>query len=147
MNSNTLLGTNGNNYSGTWPKATGTNYLTIAGLWLGGLVGGGARVLKAGESGAGDWHQTAGSSFALAPGISDQDISVTYDDSLATSTTPLGIRVFQKSYVWASASRSDFVILTYRVVNRGMSGKTDSVFVGLWADGDVQPSPATNASG
>ena len=28
-----------------------------------------------------------------------------------------------------------------------MSGKIDSVFVGLWADGDVQPSPATNASG
>ena len=147
VNSNSLLGSNGNNYSGTWPKANGTNYLNIAGLWVGGLAGGGARVLKAGESGTGDWHQTAGSSFALTPGTSDQDISVTYDDSLATSTTALGIRVFQKSYVWASASRSDFVILTYRVVNRGMSGKIDSVFVGLWADGDVKPSPATNASG
>ncbi len=146
INDNSFLGTSGGPASATWPKVGGQNYLFTGGLMIGGTVGGSSRVMKAHFSQA-DWTRTSGTPFTSASGISDQDITVTYDDSLATTTAPIGLRVLQKSYQWTASSRGDFVILSYRVQNRNLATSIDSIFVGLFLDPDVGTNPGFNAVG
>ncbi len=144
---NSTLGTFGIGDSSLfWPAANGSDYLSLGGLWIGGKVGRDVRVMNADYYGPPDWFQTAGSKISSVPGISSQDISFTYDDSLAGST-PLGLRVLQKSYEWASSGANDFIILTYNIQNRGINASINNILAGLWLDADVPPDPTKNVTG
>ena len=145
LRQNSVLGTSGGDNSAKWPKIGGLNYLYTGGLWVGGKVGSEARVMEAHYS-TFDWRRTVGTPFAAASDASMQTIAVTYDDSSALSS-PLGLRVLQKSYQWTAPSSDDGVVITYRLENRGVNSQIDSIFVGLWTDPDVPPSAGTNMGG
>ncbi|MBN2202459.1 T9SS type A sorting domain-containing protein [bacterium] len=86
---------------------------------------------------SGDWSRVQGTPFTLGPGVSDQDVTVTYADTSEWNENPIGLAVRQKSLQWSRPSRDDFVIFNYRVRNTGESGDLDSVFAAVWLDPDV----------
>jgi hypothetical protein len=120
--------------SAQWPKSGSYAYLYDGGLWIGCTVGE-QNLVMAQQYGQSDWHRTGGTPFTLAPGISDQDCEVTYDDQF-TIRMPIGLRVRQQSYQWSAAGRDDFIVFRYTVKN--LSGSAlSNIFVGSWLDFDV----------
>ena len=146
---NMILTFSANSELGTayWPKSGGDGYLFDGGLWVGCNVGGQDVVVKQFYGLAKGWSRTYGSSFSLAPGISDQDGNVTYDD--VTAYTAIGLQVHQRSYQWAHSTWGDFVIFTYTVTNNGSNGTLNKVYAGLWTDPDIggRTDPTFNAAG
>jgi hypothetical protein len=73
----------------------------------------------------------------LAPGVSNQDGSVTYGDTATIFSSPIGFQVHQQSYQWSAPTRDDFIVFKYTVRNIGTSGNLTNVFVSPWLDADV----------
>ncbi len=121
--------------SAYWPKTNGYSYLCDGGLWIGCNVSGENRVMQR-EYNRNDWYRTIGTPYTLAPGVSDQDGDVTYDDQHAIST-PIGLQVHQQSYQWSASSRDDFIIFKYTIMNQGTNGTLNDIFVSSWLDADV----------
>ena len=121
--------------SARWPRANGQDYLYLGGLWVGTNVGGENRMMNRDYSEF-DWNRTPGTPYTLAPGVSDQDGSVTYDDQSAMSP-PIGLRVHQQSYQWSAQTRDDFIVFKYTIRNLGTNGNLSNVFVSPWLDPDV----------
>lgn len=74
--------------------------------------------------------------------VSEQDVYVSYTDTFTAPTVPghipLGLKVWQRSYAWASRVKEPLIILEYNIINVG--GRTlDSVYLGFFADTDVGP--------
>ncbi|MDM7925599.1 MAG: T9SS type A sorting domain-containing protein [bacterium] len=122
--------------SAFWPVTDGRGYLYYGGFWLGADVGGEKRVSSV-DWNSGDWVRVQGTPFTLGPGVSDQDVTMTYADTSEWNENPIGLAVRQKSFQWADPSRDDFVIFNYSVRNTGDSGDLDSLFAGVWLDPDV----------
>lgn len=74
--------------------------------------------------------------------ISESDILVSYTDyynhSIVQNHTPLGLKVWQRSYAWGNSLQSPIIFLDYLIINEGQK-KLDSVCLGYFADGDVGP--------
>jgi len=121
--------------SAYWPQENGQDYLFLGSLWIGSEVAGEYRVMNY-DYYEEDWSQTAGTPLTLAPGISDQDGNVTYDDQYPWSP-PIGIQVHQQSYQWSDTTRYDFIIFKYIVKNTGLSGNLNNLFIAPWLDPDV----------
>lgn len=130
--------------SAYWPVPDGHDYLYLGGLWVGAEVSGEQRVMNVHYSNLGgiDWTPTAGTPITVAPGVSDQDISLRYDDQLAQSA-PLGLQVHQESYQWSGSTRDDFIIFRYTIKNTGLNGDLNNVYAAVWLDPDI--SSQTNA--
>ena len=133
--------------SAHWPRENGQDYLYLGGLWIGAEISGEYRVMNR-DYYEYDWSRTAGMPYSLAPGISDQDGNITFDDQYPWST-PIGLQVHQQSYQWSNPSRDDFIIFKYTVLNTGYSGNLNNLFATLWLDPDVtsQTSPSDDLGG
>lgn len=118
-----------------WPRENGQDYLYDGGLWIGAEVSGENRVMNHHYS-DNDWNQTFGSSTITGPGLSNQDISVIYDDQFAQSSS-IGLQVHQQSYQWSDSTRDDFIIYKYTIHNTGLNGNLTDVFTAVWLDPDV----------
>ncbi len=79
--------------------------------------------------------------------VSESDVYVSYTDAFPTPIivghTPLGIKIWQKSYAWGTAVKDPIIALEYNFVNAGR-WNFDSVYLGFFADADVGP---TNVGG
>lgn len=130
--------------SAYWPASGGHDYLYMGGLWVGAEVSGEQRVMNVHYSNLGgiDWIHTAGTPITVAPGVSDQDISLRYDDQLA-QPAPLGLQVRQESYQWSGSTRDDFITFRYTIKNTGLNGDLNNVYAAVWLDPDI--SSQTNA--
>ncbi len=121
---------------GFWPQKGGQGYLYLGGFWAGADIGGEKRVSSV-DWNSGDWRRVEGTPFTLGPGVSDQDVTITYADSSDWNENPIGLAVRQTSLQWSGPSRDDFVIFNYSVRNTAESGDLDSLFAGMWLDPDV----------
>jgi hypothetical protein len=121
--------------SAYWPREGGDGYLALGGLWVGTTFGGVKRVVNLDWEQT-DWYRTEGTRVTLAPGVSDQDGSATYDDQRSWSD-PVGLGVHQQTFQWSAPTRDDFILLRYTVRNSGHLGDLDSVFVASWTDPDA----------
>ncbi len=67
--------------------------------------------------------------------ISDQDSKAIFND--AGHPSPKGLWVEQYGYAWSSPEYEDFVILRYKIFNKG-SNTIDGLYAGIIADFDMQ---------
>jgi hypothetical protein len=74
--------------------------------------------------------------------ISESDVYVSYTDTYRTPVIqnhiPLGIKIWQRSYTWATRVKEPIIIVEYNVINVGRRN-LDSVYLGFYADADVGP--------
>lgn len=124
--------------SAYWPRENGREYLAMGSLYVG-AIGGGQRRVSSSDYYEGDWSRTPGTTYTLAPGVSDQDGSVTYDD--LSTFSPIGVRVHQQSYQWSAPTRDDFIVFQYTIKNLGRNGNLSNVFVSPWLDPAVTVPP------
>lgn len=131
--------------SAYWPASGGHDYLYLGGLWVGAEVFGEQRVMNLHYPNLGgiDWAHTAGTPTTVVPGVSDQDISLRYDDQLAQSA-PIGLQVHQESYQWSGATRDDFIIFRYTIKNTGLNGDLNNVYAAVWLDPDISSQTLAN---
>jgi len=131
--------------SAYWPVPGGQDYLYLGGLWVGAEVSGEQRVMNIIHNER-DWTHTTGTAITVAPGISDQDISLHYDDQFAKSA-PIGLQVHQESYQWSGSSLDDFIIFRYTIKNTGLNGDLNNVHIAAWLDPDIANGDAGNDMG
>ncbi|MGA7304374.1 MAG: choice-of-anchor X domain-containing protein, partial [Rhodothermales bacterium] len=125
--------------SGRFPKDGGFNYLAYAGLWVGINQAPGKRVshlfydnLYGPQYAAarfGDWQVTQYPT--AAPGESEMDVVMHYDDSGAPH--PMGVAVKQTTYQWSYASD---IIFDYEITNES-SADLKNLYVGIAVDPDM----------
>jgi subtilisin family serine protease len=65
----------------------------------------------------------------------DIEAVATFNDSLASSI--IGVHVEMKAYANKRPGQQDFVVVEYKVTNRNASTTFDSLFVGIFADWDI----------
>jgi len=79
--------------------------------------------------------------------VSESDVYIAYVDTfhspIVLGHIPLGIKVWQRSYAWASRVKEPIVIMEYNIINVGRR-RLDSVYLASYADMDVGPA---NVSG
>jgi hypothetical protein len=119
-----------------WPKENGLPYLYSGGFWAGAKVGA-EKLVSNVDWGTWDWERVAGTPFTVGPGLSDQDVNVTYADTSEWAASSIGLAVHQTSLQWSDPAKDDFIIFNYSMRNSGDSGDLDSLFAGMWLDPDV----------
>ncbi len=119
--------------SAHWPKENGNDYLAYGGLWIGAEISGTKRVMNL-DFYENDWQKVENTYINIAPGISDQDADLYYEDFLAAER--IGLEVHQKSYQWSNPTRDDFIIIEYSVKNKSAI-KLDNILAALWLDPDI----------
>ena len=127
-----------NNVSGRsayWEASGGNDCLYLGGLWVGAEFSGEQRVMNM-HYNEREWTHMSGTPITSEPGISDQDISIHYDDQFAQSA-PIGLEVHQQSYQWSGSTRDDFIVFRYTIKNTGLNGDLDNVYVAAWLDPDI----------
>ncbi|MDM7925602.1 MAG: exo-alpha-sialidase [bacterium] len=122
--------------SAFWPASGGEGYLGFGGLWIGGHDGYDSWVLQT-DWYENDWRRVPGTPFTSGPGVSDQDICVTYSDTLEEMAGDIMIRVRQKSHQWSTDSRDDFIIINYSIRNMSPHSDLRNIMAALWLDPDV----------
>jgi hypothetical protein len=122
-----------------WPGPDGLEHLFIGNLWVGAEIAGEKRVMD-NHYGPFDWTPTDGSRVTVDADVSDQDISVEYDDHLAIGGGPhssaIGLHVRQESFQWARTNKRDFIVFSYTIKNTGQE-RLNEVFAALWLDPDI----------
>ena len=118
----------------------GKNYLFEGGL----LIGRGIKQVS--DCVRGSDGQTQDNDFAPPKGevlhftepgdVADEQSSIVLVDSLASQ--PLGLQIIQESFSYNHPDYDDFLILRYTLINPGQV-TIDSVYVGLFADWDINP--------
>jgi len=149
--------------SGEYPAGSGIEHVYRAGLWIGAKSSIGTHVTTgAVDATSVTPGSTEGFEFAPSPApgdtiiekssllispyystdaVSEQDFYATYydyqyftGDTLPPNHHPLGLRVKQRSYVWSYSYIDDVVIISYTIINDGIVGDLDSVYIGLYAE-------------
>jgi hypothetical protein len=129
-------------------------HMSYGGLWVGGIVDGEKRVSTAIVDGVFDYGSEGfeytdngdsvreRSSIPTSPvyspyAVSHQDFMTTFhDQSGVVNHKPLNIQVDLTSYAWNYSFTEAFVILNYRISNRG-SSTIKNTYVGIWADASI----------
>jgi hypothetical protein len=90
-----------------------------------------------------DWAAYWGPGFPYRP-ISDQDMHVTYTDSLVPvqGHIPMRLRVIQSSYAWDDPYADAIIIFEYRILNIGRQ-RIDSAYFAYFFDPEVGPLTST----
>lgn len=132
--------------SAQWPGGSGNNYLYDAGLWIGGTIGGEAAVTTYFYNPDIEYLPSDGFPGELgltvngAKAISQEDSYMVYDD-IADHTESehksLGFRILQRGLTWSLPEYNDFIVLEYEIVNTGLRGDLEDVFIAYWFDIDV----------
>ncbi len=151
-----------------FPARGGYDYLFQGALWVGAIVGDDTLV-SVGHDGwaleleffpgfdAADTitaysNNPAADNYDPVYGLADQSFLAVYTDTLtsaddnavsANHRKPLNIRVQQMSHALSFSYAEDFVIFDYEISNIGLKTLRD-VFIGLYLDGDVGPTPQTD---
>ncbi len=122
-----------------FPKESDFNFMAYAGLWVGINKAPGKRVSHLfydnyyGPDGAsttyGDWQVTEYPTEA--PGESEMDVVMHYDDSGAQN--PIGLSVKQTTYQWSDAN---YIIYDYEITNESGGDLTD-LYAAMAADPDM----------
>jgi hypothetical protein len=138
--------------SAQWPAGSGNNYLYDAGLWIGTKIGGEAAVSTYFYSPDQEWLPTVGFSGEIGSQVggasakSIEDSYMVFDDIAdrpESSHIPIGLKVFQRGLTWSLPDYDDFVVFEYKIVNTGLNGNLEDVFVSFWYDIDVSSSDDT----
>ncbi|MBD3402980.1 hypothetical protein GF420_08790 [candidate division GN15 bacterium] len=148
-----------------YPIGSGTNYLYIGGLWIGGVRDGDtlvstavdrfnfAREFNPEPSPFGDITRRTRIFDPTEPEpddiVSEQDFVARYSDTLTFGNPypsfdevdgrphePLGVEVTQRSYMWSFGYADDFIIMEFEVRNVGDDVLKD-VFFGFYMDHDI----------
>ncbi|MCA9734612.1 MAG: exo-alpha-sialidase [Deferribacteres bacterium] len=120
---------------GHWPRINGHDYLWYGGLWVGSDIDGEKRVMMTGSQYDSDWQPAVGSQITEGTVVSDQDISMYYDDlhtPRMNEHQPIGLKVHQESFQWADSTNDDFLIFRYTLFNTGYNGDLTDVVVALF---------------
>ena len=142
----TLMWPKGDNYEFTdFVDVLNTAHLYTGGPWVAATVASdpAPRVINRSPFDAPtEWTATAMPVVSNGTGLSDQDITVMYDDQAAPrgfgqESPPLGIAVTQTSYQWSGANRDDFIMIAYDIHNTGAEGDLTDVAAGLFLDTDI----------
>lgn len=148
-----------------FPARGGYDYLFQGALWVGAIVGDDTLVSVGHDGWAHEMEFFPGSTAAdsiveytnnpsaanydSVLGLADQTYVAVYTDTLLTSDEPnaspnhrkpLNIEVRQTSHALTFSYAEDFVIFDYEIQNLGLK-KLKDVFIGLYLDGDVGPTP------
>ena len=142
--------------SAQWPGGSGNNYLYDAGLWLGTKIGGEPVVTTyfynphveylptpgfSGEIGAVIGKDIHGNENTKSRSL--EDSYVVYDDESdhsESSHVPLGLKVIQRGLTWSLPEFDDFIAFEYYIINTGLNGYLEDVYVAYWYDIDVSSS-------
>ena len=145
--------------SAQWPGGSGNNYLYDAGLWLGTKIGGEPAVTTYfynphveylptsgffGEIGAVISKDIHGKENAKSRSL--EDSYVVYDDlesHTESNHVPLGLKVAQRGLTWSLPEFDDFIAFEYYIINTGLNGYLEDVYVAYWYDIDVSSSDNT----
>jgi hypothetical protein len=147
-----------------YPYPGNNNYLFAGAFWVGAVVGNDTLV----SIGMDGWQQvqemwpdpypkgaivrrsTLNNDYGA---LSEQDIIAQYTDTLTDSCyvaddlfegrphIPLGIEITQKSYGWSASFLRDFILFDYSIKNISQN-TLNSVYMGIYVDGDVGPAGA-----
>ena len=145
--------------SAQWPGGSGNNYLYDAGLWLGTKIGGEPVVTTyfynpqvedlptsgfSGEMGAVINKDIHGNENTKSRSL--EDSYVVYDDLEShpeSNHAPLGLKVVQRGLTWSLPEYDDFIAFEYYIINTGLNGYLEDVYVAYWYDIDVSSSDNT----
>ncbi|TKJ41074.1 hypothetical protein CEE37_05250 [candidate division LCP-89 bacterium B3_LCP] len=119
-----------------WPGGQSSDYLWEGRFWVGAKVSGIPHVTHA-DYGDYEWHAALDDPLSVAPGISDQDVIVYFDDELASATHfPLDLRVEERHLSWSSVEYHNLFGLELLIINTG--GYTlEEMYFGFCFDHDV----------
>jgi hypothetical protein len=127
-----------------------------AGLWLGTKIGGEPVVTTYFYNPHVEYLPTSGFSGEIGAVISKdihgnentksrslEDSYVVYDDESdhsESSHAPLGLKVAQRGLTWSLPEFDDFIAFEYFIINTGLNGYLEDVYVAYWYDIDVSSS-------
>ena len=142
--------------SAQWPGGSGNNYLYDAGLWLGTKIGGEPVVTTYFYNPHVEYLPTSGFSGEIGAVISKdihgnentksrslEDSYMVYDDMEShteSNHSPLGLKVVQRGLTWSLPEFDDFIAFEYFIINTGLNGYLEDVYVAYWYDIDVSSS-------
>ncbi len=142
--------------SAQWPGGSGNNYLYDAGLWLGTTIGGEPFVTTYFYNPHVEYLPTSGFSGEIGAVISKdihgnentksrslEDSYMVYDDMEShteSNHSPLGLKVVQRGLTWSLPEFDDFIAFEYFIINTGLNGYLEDVYVAYWYDIDVSSS-------
>ena len=145
--------------SAQWPGGSGNNYLYDAGLWLGTKIGGEPAVTTYFYNPHVEFLPTSGFFGEIGSVISKdihgnenaksrslEDSYVVYDDlesHTESNHVPLGLKVAQRGLTWSLPEFDDFIAFEYYIINTGLNGYLEDVYVAYWYDIDVSSSDNT----
>lgn len=120
-----------------WPGGQSSNYLWEGRFWIGAKVDNLPHVSHA-DYGDYEFHAALDDPLSVAPGTSDEDVVVYFDDELPSpmSHFPLYVRVEESHLSWQAQENQDFMGLELTVINTG-NYMLREVYVGLCFDYDV----------
>ncbi len=147
-------------YSCVFPAGSDMEYLFWGGLWLGALVGNDTLVSCGCEGWAGPHNQfyptddpgdtiversiSPQSPYYDTAAVSEQDFVCAYSDTYTDPSLvgeghiPLGLKIYQNSYVFTHPVAEDFIFFDFRIANIGTQFIRD-LYMGLYLDGDCRP--------
>ncbi len=138
--------------SAQWPGGSGNNYIYDAGLWIGTEIGGQPAVTTYFYNPDQEWLPTVGFPGELGSQVngesakSIEDSYVVFDDideRPESNHIPIGLKIFQRGLTWSLPTYDDFIVFEYKIVNTGLNGDLEDVFVSFWYDIDVSSSDDT----
>jgi len=164
-------------FSMRFPKATGTEHLFEAGIWVGADIGGQIRLSSSSVTNPAGYSRGArgfeftsdggilrrssdpNNEFFAVSAVSDRDILTSFTDrrrnvngiEIAGHDNPLYTDVKLESYNWSFPFTENFTILKYDITNNSdlyaLAETWDSVYVGMYADLVVRNVNSTNETG
>ncbi len=140
--------------SAAWPAGSGNSYLYDAGFWVGCELGG-VPILKTYFYNADEkeWLPSSGFAGEIGSNVNGEksksleDSYVVYDDLDSESISgqqALGIKVIRRGLTWGLPDYDDFIAFEYSVINTGLNGNLNDVYISFWYDVDVSGSDDTD---
>ncbi len=137
--------------SAQWPAGSGNNYLYDGGILIGTILGGEPAVSTYMGSQFSDEEFLPVEGFPGEMGtvvngqkaLSQEDSYMVYDDledHPESSHRQLGLRVFQRGLTWSLPEFDDFIVFQFDILNTGLRGDLNDLFVSFWYDIDVSSS-------
>lgn len=136
-----------------WPGGSASDYLYDSGIWVGTRISGEAVVTSYFYNPDVEYLPTTGYPGELgtfvngAKSKSLEDSYMVFDDfsdHAESSHIPLGIKIEQRGMTWSLPEVDDIVAVEFEVINNGLNGDLEDVYIAFWYDVDVATVDATN---
>jgi len=138
--------------SAQWPGGSGNNYLYDGGIWIAGKIAGEAAVTTYFYNPDIEWLPTAGYPGEMGSFVNGsksrslEDSYMVYDDiedRTESNHNQLGVKILQRAMTWSLPDFDDFIAFECSIVNTGLVGSLEDIFVSYWYDIDVSSSDDT----